>query len=119
MTTDQSTPVEHFVDVSRQSGIIWGLHCKDGWVICDSAIYEKTDVMPFWSSREAAARHCIDEWSEFSPMAIPLKEFVNEWLVDLSNDAVMLGPDWGSDLCGEEVEPFDLMQRYLNVANLQ
>ncbi|CZF80985.1 hypothetical protein GCE9029_02324 [Grimontia celer] len=113
MTTENTAPVEHFVDASRQTGAIWGLHCKDGWVICDSAIYEDTDVMPFWSTREAAEIHCVDEWSEFAPVAIPLEEFVDEWLVDLANDAVMLGPDWGDDLSGEEIEPRELAEKFV------
>ncbi|KXF82414.1 DUF2750 domain-containing protein [Enterovibrio coralii] len=113
MTTSDTTPVDKFVAASRSSGEIWGLHCKDGWVICDSAIYEETDVMPFWSTREAAAVHCVDEWEDFAPVAIPLEEFIEDWLVDLAHDAVMLGPDWGDDLSGEEVEPNDLVSKFL------
>ncbi|MGF1769780.1 DUF2750 domain-containing protein [Enterovibrio makurazakiensis] len=116
MTTNDTTPIEKFVTVSRASGEVWGLQCKDGWVICDSSIYEDTDVMPFWSSRDAAAIHCVDEWEEFAPVAILIPEFLEEWLVDLAKDAVMLGPDWGSDLSGEEIEAAELIARYLQIS---
>ncbi|WP_407334318.1 DUF2750 domain-containing protein [Enterovibrio sp. 27052020O] len=116
MTTIEATPVEQFVATSRSRGEVWGLQCKDGWVICDSTIYEETDVMPFWSSREAAAIHCVDEWEDFSPVSISISEFIDEWLVDLAQDAVMLGPDWGTDLCGEEVEAADMVARYLQAS---
>ncbi|MEZ8143800.1 DUF2750 domain-containing protein [Enterovibrio sp. FF113] len=116
MTTIEATPVERFVANSRHHGEVWGLQCKTGWVICDSSIYEDTDVMPFWSSRDAAAIHCVDEWEDFAPMAITIPEFVDEWLVDLAKDAVMLGPDWGADLCGEEVEAAEMVARYLQVS---
>lgn len=112
MTSQDISLVDNFVAASSATGVIWGLHCDDGWVICDSAIYEETDVMPFWSSQEAAALHCIDQWADFEPVAITLDEFVERWLVDLADDAVMLGPDWGADLSGEEVEPSDLIKKY-------
>ncbi|MBV7297247.1 DUF2750 domain-containing protein [Enterovibrio paralichthyis] len=116
MTSQNPTPVDLFVMVSCESGAIWGLYCDDGWVICDSAIYEETDVMPFWSSREAAAIHCVDEWSDFEPVAIPLETFIDQWLVDLADDGVLLGPDWGMDLSGEEVEAADIANKYLTIS---
>ncbi|MEZ9524872.1 DUF2750 domain-containing protein [Enterovibrio norvegicus] len=112
MTTSDIENLSDFISASRSKGEIWGLHCKDGWVICDSAIYEDTDVMPFWSSRDAAAVHCVDEWEDFAPVSIPLQTFIEEWLVDLARDDVMLGPDWGKELSGEEVDPVDLATKY-------
>lgn len=100
---------EAFIAGVRQSGQVWGL-CdeNDEWALCPSALYEETDVVPFWSEELAAKAHCIDEWSHYQPRAISLDEFLGDWLPGMHEDDVLVGPNWDDELEGLEVEPADI-----------
>lgn len=91
-----------------------------GWVLCNSAFYQDTDVIPFWTSEADAAQHCNGEWRAFKPEKIELEEFINVWLPDLAKDDVLLGVEWDEALNGIELEAEELAviyQKYFSVSH--
>lgn len=111
--TPKKTEVEKFIHSVRASKKIWGIHGVDGWAVCDSALFEDVGVIPFWSTKKAAAIHCVEEWSAYQPTAIAFDDFLDFWLVELANDGVLFGPNWNAELKGEEVKSIDLEAEFL------
>jgi len=106
-----------FIDEVKQSKQVWGLTTRDeedAWAICPSALYEETDVMPFWSTEKLADAHCIDDWQIYRPAAIALEEFLQDWLPGLHEDDSLVGTNWDMELAGLEVEPADLAEELLD-----
>ncbi|WP_115717347.1 DUF2750 domain-containing protein [Gallaecimonas mangrovi] len=97
----------------QETGELWSLSCEEGWVICDSAEFEDTEVMPFWSSKAEAQRHCVEQWDDYQAERVSLADFVELWLPNLAEDDILVGPDWNDDLEGLEVEPGDLAESLL------
>ena len=111
LTADLNANYQRFIEHIQESGQVWGLQSSDGWVIVDSAEYEETEVMPFWSDEEYAKEHCVGEWEGFKPVAMNLDEFVEDWLVGMDEDGVLVGPNWNADLEGLEVEPIEIAKQ--------
>ncbi len=117
MKDTNPTQSQFFADV-KPNQVVWGLQDKTGedWVICDSAQFENTDVMPLWSSESLAQRHCCDEWKDYQPAAISVADFLEFWVDDLNEDGVMLGINWqGEDDCLE----IDLVEFSQSLAEIE
>jgi hypothetical protein len=98
-----------FIAEIKQTGEVWGLCTDDDdWAVCASSAYEDTDVMPFWSNQAAAKAQCVGEWAVFHAHAIPLEDFINDWLPGMHEDDVLIGPNWDENLEGLEIEPADV-----------
>lgn len=114
LTSDIKQNSQLFISDSQKSDTVWGLCNGQGhWLSLDSSEFESTEVMPFWSQQEDARAVCQDEWADFTPEALSLSEFVEDWLVSLANEGVLIGVNWTQDLAGEELEPKALVERYL------
>lgn len=109
-TTQAEENHERFVDEVLESGLIWGLRSDQGWAVCESNEYEDTDVYPFWSGEAEARLHCCDDWAGFVPDSLPLDVFIDTWLAGMSEDGVLVGTNWDSELSGLELEPDDLAE---------
>jgi hypothetical protein len=102
---------ERFVSRVLKSGMVWGLRASDGgWAVSPSQAKEGQKVMVFWSDRAYADRHAKDEWQDYSPVAIPLNDFIDSWLYGMHQDGVMVGPNWDAQLCGAECSARELAQ---------
>lgn len=110
-TVNESDIPQYFIDEVKTQGELWGLLCDDEWVICDSQDGEDIDVLPLWSSEEAAQALCTDEWADYEPVSITLDEFFDDWVNDLDADGVRIGLDWDEELNGPEVEVMALGQK--------
>ena len=89
---------------------------SEEWVILDSSNFENTDVMPLWSSKELAQKHCSDEWQEYQATAISMSDWFEFWLEDLNDDAVIVGVNWQeNDDCLE----MDLAEFSLELATVE
>lgn len=108
---DEEANYDLFIARIQETGQVWGLKADDGWAVCPSLEFEKTDVFPFWSSEADAAVHCSEDWSIYTPSIIELEDFVVNWLPGMHEDEVMAGPNWNAELSGLEVEPADIAQR--------
>lgn len=114
LTSDSQKNLELFVADTKKNQLVWGLRNEDGWLSCDSTEFENSEVMPFWSAKEDAQVHSIEEWAGFQATEIPLDIFVEDWLLTLSEDGVLVGSNWDAQLQGKEIEPAELAKMYLN-----
>ncbi|CAM3057262.1 DUF2750 domain-containing protein [Vibrio ordalii] len=113
LTADLQTNLELFIEQTKETQLVWGLKNEDGWLACDSTEFENSEVMPFWSTKEDAQTHNVEEWADFEVLEIPLDIFVEDWLITLDEDGVLIGTNWNASLEGKEVEPADLAKMYL------
>ncbi|ELI1830850.1 DUF2750 domain-containing protein [Vibrio fluvialis] len=113
LTTDIQANLELFIKESQENNLVWGLCNEEGWLSCESTEFEDSEVMPFWSSKEDAQLHNVEEWADFEVLEIPLDIFVEDWLITLGEDGVLVGTNWNANLDGKEVEPSELAKMYL------
>ncbi|NKF51606.1 DUF2750 domain-containing protein [Shewanella sp. WXL01] len=115
--TEQSATLTGFIAQVKEHQVIWALQdeTNDGFVVCDSSEYEDTDVMPLWSSKDAAQSHCTEEWADYSAVEIKLGEFLEYWVGDLNDDGVLVGIDWQVDQDCEELDPIVLAKSLVDV----
>jgi len=114
MLQDQGTCRENFerlLERVKQSGEVWGLRSSKGWANCPSDDHESRDVLVFWSDRAYAAQHAKEGWKDYEPTCIPLGAFVERWLPGMQKDRVLVGPNWDSHLCGQEIEAEEIARR--------
>jgi hypothetical protein len=104
--------LDRFIIEAIERGCVWGLQGPDGWALCGSEKYDKTDVMPFWSQEEFATVHCKDDWKDYQPLAIELGEFLEDWLTGMHADVILAGINWDESLEGIEIEPLDLLEEF-------
>lgn len=90
------TILKSFLIQVKDTQIIWALQDKssEDWVVLDSSNFENTDVMPLWSTEELAKSHCVEEWSEYQPVAISVADWMEFWVEDLLEDGVIIGLNW-------------------------
>lgn len=111
MSTEQLDEIyENFIESALGQGCVWGLESDDGWALCPSTYNDEVDVMPLWSSPEAASKHCQEEWRHYKAIPISMEELLDDWLPGMHEDVMMVGIDWDENLEGEEVEPLDLLE---------
>ncbi|WP_407333363.1 DUF2750 domain-containing protein [Enterovibrio sp. 27052020O] len=114
LTADIQANLMLFVEETKRTQVVWGLkNEEDGWLACDSSEFENSEVMPFWSAKEDAEHHNVEEWADFEVVEIPLDVFVEDWLITLSEDGVLVGTNWNAELEGKELEPSELAKLYL------
>ena len=113
LTADTQANLELFVSETQETKLVWGLRNEEGWLACDSSEFESSEVMPFWSSKEDAQTHNVEEWADFDVVEIPLDIFVESWLLTLAEDGVLVGINWNATLEGKELEPSDLAKLYI------
>ncbi|QXO18895.1 MULTISPECIES: DUF2750 domain-containing protein [Vibrio] len=113
LTTDIQANLELFIKESKENNLVWGLRNEEGWLSCESTEFEESEVMPFWSSKEDAELHNVEEWADFEVLEIPLDIFVEDWLITLDEDGVLVGINWNATLEGKELEPVELAKLYL------
>ncbi|MCW8335624.1 DUF2750 domain-containing protein [Vibrio sp. SCSIO 43135] len=114
LTSDIQKNLELFVAETKETKLVWGLRNEEGWLAVDSTEFEQSEVMPFWSAKEDAVTHNVEEWADFEVLEIPLDIFVEDWLLTLAEDGVLVGTNWNETLEGKEVEPSDLAKMYLS-----
>jgi len=110
--TDNSEKIETqhklFVQQVAETGLVWGLHCKDGWANADSCEFEGVIVYPFWSNPDLAQICAISEWSVYAPKSLELAEFLENWCVGMHKEYILPGINWDENMDGKELESLDL-----------
>ncbi|MGB1261619.1 MAG: DUF2750 domain-containing protein [Cognaticolwellia sp.] len=104
MSTEQT--LKSFIEQVKEPQVLWALQDKasEDWVVLDSINFENTEVMPLWSSETAAKKHCIQEWADYVPAAIPVAQWMEFWVEDLLEDGVIIGLDWQENESCVELE---------------
>ncbi|MGB1197953.1 MAG: DUF2750 domain-containing protein [Thalassotalea sp.] len=119
--SQNKTVLSAFLAECKTTQVIWALQDKESedWVVLDSINYEKTEVMPLWSTQTLAKAHCIDEWQGYVPSQISLSDWFEFWLEDLNEDGVIVGVNWqGDDNC-VEMELADFTQALAEIESLK
>ncbi|WP_299496044.1 DUF2750 domain-containing protein [uncultured Shewanella sp.] len=108
--TNMDPILDTFINNVKEQQRVWGLQDKagEGWVVCDSAEFENTDVMPLWSNETQAKSHCTEEWAEYQAVSISLESLLEEWISDLNDDGVLIGVNWIENQPCLEVDPIEL-----------
>lgn len=109
LSNDAEQNYDRFIVESLDQGCVWGLEGPDGWALCPSEKYDNTDVMPFWSQKEFAELHLVEEWADYKVVPVSTEEFIEEWLPGMHEDVYFVGVNWDSDMEGMECEPLDLL----------
>lgn len=112
LSDDSDENLDRFIVESIENHCVWGLRGPEGWALCASENHEDVDVIPFWSQESFAQIHCQDDWAAYTPVAIELEEFLEDWLPGMHEDLLLLGINWNQALDGEEMEPLDLLEEF-------
>ena len=107
---DTEQNYDRFIVEALAQGCVWVLESDDGFALCPSEENEAVNVMPFWSQKEFAQEHCVEDWSIYQPVAVDVVEFVDDWLTGMHEDVILIGINWDSEMEGSEVEPLDLLE---------
>jgi hypothetical protein len=67
-------------------------------------------VIPVWSDKAYAARHCNDEMIAhgYQPLSLELNHFINHDLYSFFKEGFLVGTNWNFDLAGLEKNPLEL-----------
>lgn len=117
----KSNPVlKSFLADVKETQQVWALQDKlsEDWVVLDAINYENAEVMPLWSYKNLAEKHCTEEWQGYIPVAISLAEWFEFWVEDLVEDNVMIGVDWPEEGDYVELELADFTQSLSEVEKL-
>ncbi|ACE85945.1 DUF2750 domain-containing protein [Cellvibrio japonicus] len=112
LSDDLDENLDRFIVEALERGCVWGLQGSEGWALCASEEHDDMDVMPFWSQESFARVHCVDDWAGYTPAAIDLGEFLEEWLPGMHEDLLLVGVNWNQELDGDEMEPIDLLEEF-------
>jgi hypothetical protein len=85
---------------------IWLLQANDGVY----AMFEDSNgqsYIPVWPGKEFAVTYAMDDWEDYVPEKMPLREFL-EWMQELKADQIMIGAFPNSNLQSMAVDPIDL-----------
>lgn len=115
-TTILNTFIKHIKD----SQTFWALQdqASEDWVVLDSINFENTEVMPLWSSEDLAKKHCVEEWADYIPAQISIADWMEFWVEDLLEDAVIIGLDWQENEDCFELELPDFTQVLAEIETL-
>ncbi|WMS88500.1 DUF2750 domain-containing protein [Pleionea litopenaei] len=112
LSDDTELNYAQFLSEAVDTGIIWSLTTTDDdeseFVMVDSETDPQRGVMLFFSNIAFAEALCVEEWSECSPRAIDLDEFIDKWLPGMQGDGYLVGVNWNDALDGFEQEPLEL-----------
>ena len=96
-----------------ENGCVWGLQdAEENWALVGSTDNESIDVIPFWSGKALAEALCNGDWDVYTPVAIEIEEFLDDWLPGMHSDVLLVGINWSVDLTGDEIEPLDLLEEF-------
>jgi Protein of unknown function (DUF2750) len=112
LSDDLDENYERFLEEAMATGCVWGLENDEGWALCPANQNAELDVMPLWSQPEYAQAHVADEWASYRVVPIALEELLDDWLPGMHEDVLLVGPNWNSDLDGDEIEPLDLLEDF-------
>ena len=99
---------QRFVERVAAGETVYYLCNEDGVANSVSNANEEIPVLPFWSDA-AYARRAAQRFEEpFDVDTISLLDFLYRWLPGMTGDGVLAGVNWNADLCGDEVDPFEL-----------
>jgi hypothetical protein len=97
-----------FIQAIVATSEVYPLSGPDGLAMSSSDEQEDRDVIPFWSTEAGAKSAATGDWAHFKPVAMPLAELMELWLVRMHNEETLAGIDLDGELAGTEIEPLIL-----------
>lgn len=85
-TLDDAARCERFVREVVASGKVWGLY-GETWARSPAA--GEVEALPVWPRRSLAARCIAGRWDSFTPRAIELDAFIEQWLGGMVEDGIV------------------------------
>ncbi len=67
-------------------------------------------ILMFWSDKAYAKRVQANGFASYEISEIMLFDFLYRWLPGMTNDNVLAGVNWNQELCGRELDPFELRE---------
>ena len=116
IATTEST-YNAFIEKVTAAKLVWGLQNKNGWANSYSNEDEEIDVIPFWSDRASAKACAVDDWRGYSPVSIPLADFLENWCVGMIEEEILAGINWDANMLGIEADATTLAIDILNQLN--
>lgn len=118
---------ERFIKKVCESEVVWALENEDGYATSSSNELEDEDGNPiglicFWADKARAKSCIIDDWLEYKCVEVDLCDFIENWCIGMSNDGLLIGSDFDSNLFGSEIDPLDMIieiGKELNIQNKQ
>jgi Protein of unknown function (DUF2750) len=103
-----------FISTVCASRKIYMLQSDEGFANSTSNAYtdendEPIELICFWSTEALATACMADEWKDFEITDISLEEFIENACIGISNDDMMIGVDFDSNLIGFEADPLELI----------
>ena len=65
------------------------------WVIVDATNNDDCDALPLWSTKKFASTQLTGEWKDFVVQAISIDDWLEFWMDDLQDSAIVIGVNWG------------------------
>lgn len=98
-----------FVNTITSSNCFWMLTNKSSdWATVESERYLNTQVLPIWSTKEAAIEACTEDWQEFRAVPVKMPKWYSIWLPQLMEQDMLIGiVDQQNKQC-QELEPSTL-----------
>jgi hypothetical protein len=105
---------ESFLNQVCKTETVWALEKEDGFATSTSLNYEDdndepVEVLCFWSEKAFADSCAKDNWQGYTPVEIPLDDFIENWCIGMANDLIMAGTNFDADLVGHEIDPLELI----------
>lgn len=109
----ESGVLETFCERVETSALVFGLSAEQdvGWAYAPSHV-EETDVLLFFSTRELALACRAEEWADYHVIELPLELFLERWLPNMSDDDLLCGLDWSSELVGLEYDSDTILEYF-------
>jgi hypothetical protein len=107
-TATIETKYRFFIERTAGCKLVWALKDKKGWANSYANDDDETDVIPFWSDRAYAKACARDEWADYTPVSIPLPEFLENWCIGMVNDNVLAGINWDVNMFGKEISSLNV-----------
>lgn len=113
VTQAESDVLETFCERVEENGLVFGLSAEqdEGWAYAPSHV-EDSDVLLFFSSRELALACRVKEWADYHVIELPVELFLERWLPNMSDEELLCGLDWSSELVGLEYDPETILEYF-------
>ena len=78
----------HFIKRVADWGKLWTLSDCEGFALASDA--EGIQAIPVWPHERYATASAVDHWAKYLPEAIPLEEWMVDWIPGLIKDSQMV-----------------------------
>lgn len=99
---------DYLVTEVKEHKQIWTLQDTDGCVMLTT---DDEDCIPMWPTEESASDWACDDWKDCTPLAIPLNEWLERWVIGMQDDDLYVAVFPVEGDLGVVVAPYELEQR--------